>query len=307
MKDNLVKINLSEIDSFKEHPFSVNKDDSLMELVHSIKENGLLNPMIVRKKDNGRYEMISGHRRKAALEILGIDESEVVLKELNDDEATIFMVDSNMYRERILPSERAFAYKMKLDAIKHQGKKINTSATELQKLTSREIVGKQFGDSSEIVRRYVRLTYLIPELLKLVDETVLKSNKNGLTMGIKPAVELSYLGYAEQKLVLGMIEYSLITPSHAQTIKIRKLAKEKKLDFNTLEKLFDEKKGNQNEQIAFNKSKLENVLPYEIKKRDKRYIEQYVIKAIIEYNKQNITYNNSRFNFLIRKDVNYVK
>ena len=124
MKDNLVKINLSEIDSFKEHPFSVNKDDSLMELVHSIKENGLLNPMIVRKKDNGRYEMISGHRRKAALEILGIDESEVVLKELNDDEATIFMVDSNMYRERILPSERAFAYKMKLDAIKHQGKKI---------------------------------------------------------------------------------------------------------------------------------------------------------------------------------------
>ena len=199
------------------------------------------------------------------------------------------MVDSNMYRERILPSERAFAYKMKLDAIKHQGKKINTSATELPKLTSREIVGKQFGDSSEIVRRYVRLTYLIPELLKLVDETVLKSNKNGLTMGIKPAVELSYLGYAEQKLVLGIIEYSLITPSHAQTIKIRKLAKEKKLDFNTLEKLFDEKKGNQNEQIAFNKSKLENVLPYKIKKRDKRYIEQYVIKAIIEYNKQNIT------------------
>jgi len=287
MKDNLVKINLSEVDSFKEHPFSVNKDDSLMELVHSIKENGLLNPMIVRKKADGRYEMISGHRRKAALEILGIDESEVVLKELNDDEATIFMVDSNMYRERILPSERAFAYKMKLDAIKHQGKKINTSATELPKLTSREIVGKQFGDSSEIVRRYVRLTYLIPELLKLVDETVLKSNKNGLTMGIKPAVELSYLGYAEQKLVLGIIEYSLITPSHAQTIKIRKLAKEKKLDFNTLEKLFDEKKGNQNEQIAFNKSKLENVLPYEIKKRDKRYIEQYIIKAIIEYNKQN--------------------
>ena len=157
--------------------------------------------MIVRKKDNGRYEMISGHRRKAALEILGIDESEVVLKELNDDEATIFMVDSNMYRERILPSERAFAYKMKLDAIKHQGKKINTSATELPKLTSREIVGKQFGDSSEIVRRYVRLTYLIPELLKLVDETVLKSNKNGLIMGIKTAVELSYLGYEEQKLV----------------------------------------------------------------------------------------------------------
>ena len=146
---------------------------------------------------------------------------------------------------------------------------------------------KKLGDSATNVKRYIRLTYLIPELLKLVDETVLKTNKDGLTMGIKPAVELSYLGYAEQKLVLGVIEYSLVTPSHAQTIKIRKLAKEKKLDFDTLEKLLDEKKGNQNEQIAFNKNKIENVLPNNIKKRDKRYIEQYIIKAIIEYSKQN--------------------
>ena len=284
MKDNLVKINLDEIDSFEGHPFSVNKDDSLKELVHSIKENGLLNPMIVRKKDNGRYEMISGHRRKTALEILGVSESEVIVKELNDDEATIFMVDSNMYRETILPSERAFAYKMKMDAMKHQGK--TTSDPQGPKLSS-EIVGKKLGDSSTNVKRYIRLTYLIPELLKLVDETVLKTNKDGLTMGIKPAVELSYLGYAEQKLVLGVIEYSLVTPSHAQTIKIRKLAKEKKLNFDTLEKLLDEKKGNQNEQIAFNKNKIENVLPNNIKKRDKRYIEQYIIKAIIEYSKQN--------------------
>lgn len=284
MKDNLVKINLNEIDSFEGHPFSVNKDDSLKELVHSIKLNGLLNPMIVRKKDNGRYEMISGHRRKTALEILGISESEVIVKELNDDEATIFMVDSNMYRETILPSERAFAYKMKMDAMKHQGK--TTSDPQGPKLSS-EIIGKKLGDSSTNVKRYIRLTYLIPELLKLVDETVLKTNTDGLTMGIKPAVELSYLGYAEQKLVLGVIEYSLVTPSHAQTIKIRKLAKEKKLDFDTLEKLLDEKKGNQNEQIAFNKNKIENVLPNNIKKRDKRYIEQYIIKAIIEYSKQN--------------------
>lgn len=284
MKDNLVKINLNDIDSFEGHPFSVNKDDSLKELVHSIKLNGLLNPMIVRKKDNGRYEMISGHRRKTALEILGISESEVIIKELNDDEATIFMVDSNMYRETILPSERAFAYKMKMDAMKHQGK--TTSDPQGPKLSS-EIVGKKLGDSATNVKRYIRLTYLIPELLKLVDETVLKTNKDGLTMGIKPAVELSYLGYAEQKLVLGVIEYSLVTPSHAQTIKIRKLAKEKKLNFDALEKLLDEKKGNQNEQIAFNKNKIENVLPNNIKKRDKRYIEQYIIKAIIEYSKQN--------------------
>ena len=139
MKDNLVKINLNDIDSFEGHPFSVNKDDSLKELVHSIKVNGLFNPMIVRKKENGRYEMISGHRRKTALEILGISESEVIVKELNDDEATIFMVDSNMYRETILPSERAFAYKMKMDAMKHQGK--TTSDPQGPKLSS-EIVEK---------------------------------------------------------------------------------------------------------------------------------------------------------------------
>jgi len=285
MKDNLVKINLNEIDSFEGHPFLVNKDDSLKELVHSIKLNGLLNPMIVRKKDNGRYEMISGHRRKAALEILGISESDVIVKELNDDEATIFMVDSNMYRETILPSERAFAYKMKMDAMKHQGK--TTSDPQGPKLSS-EIVGKKLGDSSTNVKRYIRLTYLIPELLKLVDETVLKSNKNGLTMGIKPAVELSYLDYTEQKLVLGIIEYCLVTPSHAQAIKIRKMAKQKKLSFDDLENLLSEKKGNQNEQISFNKNKIENVLPNEIKKRDKRYIEQYIIKAILEYNKLNV-------------------
>lgn len=285
MKDNLVKINLNDIDSFNEHPFLVNKDDSLMELVHSIKENGLLNPMVVRSKENGRYEMISGHRRKKALEILGISESDVIVKELSDDEATIYMVDSNMYREKLLPSEKAFAYKMKMEAIKHQGKK--QFGTGCQK-SSRDKIAEVSSDSSRQIHNYIRLTYLIPELLKLVDETVLKTNKKGLTMGIKPAVELSYLGYAEQKLVFGVIEYSLVTPSHAQAIKIRKMAKDKKIDFNILEELLDEKKGNQNEQISFNKSKIDNALPNKIKNRDKRYIEQYIINAILEYNKKNI-------------------
>ena len=281
MNDKLIKVNLSKIDNFKEHPFLVNNDSSLMELVKSIKENGLLNPMVVREKENGRYELISGHRRKKALEILGIQEIEVVLKELNDDEATIFMVDSNIYRERVLPSEKAFAYKMKMDAIKHQGKK--TYATGLHK--SRDVIAN--SESGEMVRRYIRLTYLIPELLKLVDETILKANKNGLTMGIKPAVELSYLGFAEQKLVLGVIEYCLVTPSHAQAIKIKKIAKDKKIDFDILERILNEKNGNQNDKISFNKEKIENVLPLEIKQRDKRYVEQYIINAIIEYNKLN--------------------
>ena len=282
MKDNIVKINLNDIDTFKEHPFLVNNDESFMELVKSIKENGLLHPLIVRKKENDRYEMISGHRRKKALEMLGIYEAEAIVKDLNDDEATIFMIDSNLYRERILPSEKAFAYKMKMDALKHQRKK--TSDPEEPKLSSSKI-GTSNGDSSTNVKRYIRLTNLIPELLNLVDETVLKSNKNGLTMGIKPAVELSYLSFTEQKLVYSIIEYSLVTPSHAQSIIIRKLAKDNKLEFDTLEKLFDEKKGNQNEKISFNKSKIENVLPSDIKKRDKRYIEEYIIRAILEYNK----------------------
>ena len=139
MKDNIVKINLNDIDTFKEHPFLVNNDESFMELVKSIKENGLLHPLIVRKKENDRYEMISGHRRKKALEMLGANEVEVIVKDLNDDEATIFMVDSNLYRERILPSEKAFAYKMKMDALKHQGKALGT---KYPKLRSSEIIAQ---------------------------------------------------------------------------------------------------------------------------------------------------------------------
>lgn len=282
MSDKLIKVNLSKIDNFKEHPFLVNNDSSLMELVKSIKENGLLNLMVVREQENGRYELISGHRRKKALEILGIQEIEVVLKELNDDEATIFMVDSNIYRERVLPSEKVFAYKMKMDAIKHQEKSLGT---KYPKLRSFEVMAQNNSDGEKTIRNYIRLTYLIPELLKLVDETVLKTNKNGLTMGIKPAVELSYLGFAEQKLVLGVIEYCLVTPSHAQAIK--KIAKDKKIDFDILEGILNEKKGNQNDKISFNKEKIENVLPPEIKQRDKRYVEQYIINAIMKYNKLN--------------------
>lgn len=284
MSDKLIKVNLSKIDNFKEHPFLVNNDSSLMELVKSIKENGLLNLMVVREQENGRYELISGHRRKKALEILGIQEIEVVLKELNDDEATIFMVDSNIYRERVLPSEKVFAYKMKMDAIKHQEKSLGT---KYPKLRSFEVMAQNNSDGEKTIRNYIRLTYLIPELLKLVDETVLKTNKNGLTMGIKPAVELSYLGFAEQKLVLGVIEYCLVTPSHAQAIKIKKIAKDKKIDFDILEGILNEKKGNQNDKISFNKEKIGNVLPPEIKQRDKRYVEQYIINAIMKYNKLN--------------------
>ena len=243
--DKLIKIRIEDIDSFKNHPFLVNHDESLKELAKSIKENGLLNPLIVRKKENGRYEMISGHRRKEALELNGIKEVEVYVKELNDDKATIYMVDSNIYREKILPSEKAFAYKMKMDAMKHQGKKNETSTTKLSKKRTDEIIGEQNGESREQVRKYIRLTYLIPELLELVDNTVKYDKRTFLTMGLKPAVELSYLTKDEQNLVYASIIYEDLTPSHAQTIKIRALSKKMLLNYNTLEEILLQKKGNQ--------------------------------------------------------------
>ncbi len=277
--DKLEKIRLSQIDDFSNHPFKVNNDDSLKELANSIKENGLLNPITVRPKPNGRYELISGHRRKTAMESIGIEEANAIIKELTDDEATIEMVDSNMYRDKILPSEKAFAYKMKLDALKHQGK---TTDQKGPKLTV-EKIGKDNGDSSSQVKRYVRLTYLIPELLQLVDDTVLKDRRTALTMGINPAVELSYLTKEEQKTVYMGITYEDLTPSLGQAVKIRELAKSGKLSFDSLEEILCEEKGNQKEQISFNKERIEKALPGELLKRDKRYIEQYILKAIDFY------------------------
>ena len=279
--NNVIKVKLSEIDNFKDHPFSVRNDDSIKELMQSIKENGLMNPLIIRKKEDGRYEMISGHRRKLAMELLGIKEADCYLKDYSDDEATICMVDSNIAREKILPSEKAFAYKMKMDAMKHQGK---TCATILHKTKSRDELGKQTGESGETVRKYIRLTYLIKQLLDIVDESFLNKNAH-LTMGITPAVEISYLSETEQKLVYETILYEDATPSYAQAIKIRELSKKKKMSFNALEEIFAEIKGNQNEKISFNKNNIEKALPSELLKRDKRYIEEYIIEAINAYKK----------------------
>ena len=271
------KILLSKIDSFKDHPFHVNNDESLKELANSIKENGLYTPLTVRLKEDGRYELISGHRRKAAMELLGITETEAYVKELANEEATIEMVDSNMYRDKILPSEKAFAYKMKYDAIKHQGKK--TSGHDVQKLDDK---------SDRNIRRYIRLTNLIPELLQLVDDTVLKDKRTALTMGLLPAVELSYLNKEEQKLVYMGITYEDLTPSHGQAKQLRKLSNEGKITFDSVEEILCKSKGNQQEQISFNKERIEKVLPTELLKRDKRYIEQYIIKAIENYKQQEI-------------------
>ena len=274
---NLERIKLSDIDNFKNHPYKVENDESLEELKESIKTSGLLNPIIVRPKENGRYEMISGHRRKLALELLGEKEVNATVKELSDDEATILMVDSNISRERILPSEKAKAYKMKYDAMKQQGKKV--SGPEVQ---NAEI------ESDRNIRRYIRLTNLIPELLELVDNSVTHDKRTFLTMGIKPAVELSYLNKDEQELVYASITYNDLTPSHGQAIQIRELSKNKKLDYDSLENILTQNKGNQNEKISFNKEKIESVLPLDLLKRDKRYIEKYIINAIVKYKELNL-------------------
>lgn len=277
--NNVIKVKLSEIDNFKDHPFSVRNDDSIKELMQSIKENGLMNPLIIRKKEDGRYEMISGHRRKLAMELLGIKEADCYLKDYSDDEATICMVDSNIAREKILPSEKAFAYKMKMDAMKHQGKRSGNNCHK-----SRDVLANESKDSARTIQNYIRLTYLIKQLLDIVDESFLNKNAH-LTMGITPAVEISYLSETEQKLVYETILYEDATPSYAQAIKIRELSKKKKMSFNALEEIFAEIKGNQNEKISFNKNNIEKVLPSELLKRDKRYIEEYIIEAINAYKK----------------------
>lgn len=268
------KIKLEDIVAFKNHPFKVGDNESFKELVQSIKENGLLNPIIVRPKDD-KYEIISGHRRLKAMELNGYDEIDTYIKELNDDEAVIQMVDSNLQRDKILPSEKAFAYKMKLDAIKHQGKTCGHDGHK-----SREKISDESGRQ---IQRYIRLTYLIPELLNIVDRTYEKNDKHSITMGLLPAVELSYLNKDEQMLVYSEMTYEDLSPSHAQAIRIRKLSEKKQLNADTLEDILTEQKGNQHEQISFNKENIEKVLPYELTKRDKRYIERYIIKAIHTY------------------------
>lgn len=276
---DLEVINISDINPFKDHPFIVEVDDSLMELAQSIKENGLLHPVVVRKYKN-KYEMISGHRRLKALEINGATKIEAYVKVLSDDEATIFMVDSNLQRERILPSERAFAYKMKMDALKHQGRSLSPKGTKSHSVD-------QLGDTKTQIFRYIRLTYLIPELLKIVDNTAKYNDKHNLTMGIRSAVELSYLNKDEQMLVYSEMTYDDLSPSHAQAIRIRKLSDKKKLNADTLESILAEEKGNQHERISFNKDNIVSVLPNDLVKRDKRYIEQYIIEAIKAYKKIN--------------------
>ena len=262
----VVNLSLKDLVPYEAQPFHVIDDEAMTELAESVKIVGVLVPIIVRQIKNNKYEIISGHRRKRACEIAGVTEIPATIMELDDDEAAIMLVDSNLHREHILPSERAFAYKLKLDAIKHQGK---TSMQLAQKL-SVEVVGESAGESKDKVRRYIRLTYLIPELLELVDE-----GKIALT----PAVELSYLTDDEQYALLDAIELEERTPSLSQAVRFKKLSQTGELSDESIETIMQEDKANQKPTVKFSVERLQKVAP-KVKESD---LENFVMKACEHY------------------------
>ena len=274
--DEVKEIELYKIGEFPEHPFRVIDDDKMKEMVKSVKEHGILLPVIVRKRGEGNYQMISGHRRKRACELAGIDKIKCIVKDLTDDEATILMVDSNIQREEILPSEKAFAYKMKLEAMKHQGKRVDleediTSRPLGDKLKSAERMGEEVGESARTIQRY-RLTYLIPELLEQVD------NKR---IAFRPAVELSYLSEENQYVVENIFEFDEVTPSLSQSIRLKKLEQEGNLTEEKIEEILQQEKPNQKEYIKIHNEKIEKYIPSRVKESGN--VEDFIIQCVQDY------------------------
>lgn len=270
-------IPLEKLVPFPNHPFKMRDDEEMNKLVESVSENGVLVPAIVREKDNGDYEIISGHRRKFASEIAGKNTLRCIISNLDDDAATVIMVDSNIQRENILPSEKAFAYKMKLDAMKHQGKRTDLTSNQLgRKLDNAEtaqIIGDENGDSQSQVRRYIRLTYLIPELLQMVDDGKMK---------MLPAVEISFLDKECQQDLLEAIESECCTPSHAQAIRMHKMFNDGELNSDTILEVMSELKPNQQEKLIIPHKTLEKYIPQSVAPEK---MQDYVCKALEHYNK----------------------
>ena len=270
------KIDTNRIENFKNHPFKVKDDEQMENLVESIKENGVLNPIIVRPTKDNKFEIVSGHRRKRAVELADIGEIPCIVRELTDDEATILMVDSNLQREEILPSEKAFAYKMKMEAMGRQGKRTDLTSTPLvEKLRTNEQLAEEVGESREQIRRYIRLTNLIPEILQMVDEK---------KIAFRPAVEISYLTKDEQEILLDIMQYNESTPSLAQAILMKKQSQDKILTEEKIEEVMSEEKPNQIEKIKINRSKIENVIPKNIVTQNE--IEDFIVMCIQEHNKK---------------------
>ena len=261
--ERVKEIPLTELHPFKDYPFKIQNDDEMKRLMESIQKFGTLTPALARPLPEVGYELISRHRRLAACQVLGIETMPVIVREMTDDEAVIAMVDANLQREHILPSEKAFAYRMKLDAIKHQGV---TSAQLGQKLLSVEKVAKDAGESRNQVKRYIRLTYLIPELLSMVDDGKIAFN---------PAVEISYLDKAEQRVLLDAMEQNDCTPSHAQAIRLKKLSQEGVLQDQTIYDILAEQKPNQQEQYKFKREDIRKYFP-------KSYTDKQVCDTVIK-------------------------
>ena len=276
----------AEINDFPNHPFKVRMDESMTEMVSSVKERGVLSPVLVRPMPDGGYQMVSGHRRKMAAELAELPTVPCIVRELTDDEAVIIMVDSNLQREQVLPSEKAFAYKMKLDAMKRQGQRTDlTSVPVAQKSggkTSRQILGEQVGESQDQIRRYIRLTNLIPEIIDMVDNSVLKE-KGQLQMALRPAVELSYLTEAEQKDLLETMTVEDCTPSHAQAIKMRDFSEKGKLNADVILSIMQEEKPNQVEQFKMPRNRIDKFFPAGTPAQK---IEDTIVKALEMYRKR---------------------
>ena len=268
-------IPLELIDDFPDHPFKVRDDEDMMQLVESVKERGVITPATVRQKEDGRYELVSGHRRKRACELAGFETLRSEIVDLNRDEATILMVESNFQRSEILPSEKAFAYKMRLEAMKRQAgrpRKENVSPVGTN-LRTDEQIAQETGDSRNQIHRYVRLTNLVPELLEFVDEGRIK---------MRPAVELSYLDEDCQRDVVDEIDLNDATPSHDQTIRMRKLFNEGNLTTEAIHAVMSEEKPNQKEKIVLRGDRVRQLIPQNIPVSQ---TEDFVCKALAHYNK----------------------
>ena len=276
-------IDIDKIKDFPNHPFKVVNDDKMQELASSIKEYGVILPIMVRPKEDGTYEIVSGHRRKMAAQIAGLKDIKCIVKDLTDDEATIIMVDSNIQREEILPSERAFAYKMKLEAMKHQGIRNDLTSRPVGDKLSTEVLGEEVGESARQIQRYIRLTELIPEILQMVDDK---------KVAFRPAVEISYLSEENQYVLLNIMEFNECTPSLAQAIRLKKLEQEGNLTEEKLETIMEQEKPNQKEQIKFGVEKIQDYFPKgytqeQMENKIKELLEKYKLQWQRKLNERN--------------------
>ncbi|OUQ29779.1 ParB/RepB/Spo0J family partition protein [Massilimicrobiota sp. An134] len=278
--EKIMELPIDEIHEFKNHPFKVRQDEEMIKLTESITENGILLPTLVRPSPDGKgYEMVSGHRRMKAAEMNGLDKVPAIVRDLTDEQATIIMVDSNIQRETILPTERGFAYKMKLEAMKHQGKRIDLTSAQLgQKLKgiySVELLAKEAGESKNQIQRYIRLTELIEPLRDMVDG--LREDKKKIALN--PAVELSYLSKENQQFVVKYIEELDLTPSHAQAIRLKELSKINRLDENVIYSILTEIKPNQKEKISFKMEDIDEYFPKDYTPRQKSEVILKLLKS----------------------------